>query len=77
LDVPANVSIVSSDCFQAGAMRPPEIKLYRLSEAADAHLVIALDKMGAHANSDCALTRSFRTRTKGGHRKEKFQSGAH
>ncbi|MGZ3328997.1 MAG: zinc-binding dehydrogenase [Xanthobacteraceae bacterium] len=23
--------------FQAGAIRPPEIKLYRLSEAADAH----------------------------------------
>jgi NADPH:quinone reductase-like Zn-dependent oxidoreductase len=27
----------SRQLFQAGAIRPPEIKLYRLSEAADAH----------------------------------------
>jgi hypothetical protein len=35
--VAAECPLLGSQLFQAGAIRPPEIKLYRLSEAADAH----------------------------------------
>ena len=44
--------------FQAGAIRPPEIKLYRLSEAADAHRLSEFAPFQGKARLPGALRRS-------------------
>jgi len=44
------------ELFQAGAIRPPEIKLYRLSEAADAHRSAALRSTDGSAPRTAAIT---------------------
>jgi hypothetical protein len=41
------------ELFQAGAIRPPEIKLYRLSDAADAHRLSESRHSGASSSSKC------------------------
>ena len=54
-----------AELYQAGAIRPPEIKLFRFSQAVEAHRLSQSVTSGASSSFSCAETSAWATRRDG------------